>query len=68
MAAATAAVLGEGRGLVDHPHREERRTRDDLHAPAAHVLQERIIEVRGRLRRELLAHEPELIEDIPESL
>ena len=66
MATSAATVLGEGGRLIYHPHREERRTRDDLHAPPAHVLQEGIVEALGHLIRHLLVDGPEFIEDSPE--
>ena len=47
MAAFAAAVLGESSRLVHHPHREECGARYDLHAPPAHVLQERELSKRS---------------------
>ncbi len=46
VAASPALVLREGRGLVDHPHEEERRAGDDPRALPGHVLQEGVVEER----------------------
>ena len=68
VAASPAAVLGEGGGLVDESHRQERRAGDDLHAPPAHVLQEGVVEAVEHLLRQVLPDGAELVQDAPQGL
>ena len=68
MAAASALVLGEGRGLVYHAHEEERRARDDVHALSAHVLKERVVDGRELLGRHRPFQFLEVAKDGPERL
>ena len=68
VAAASALVLGEGRGLVYHAHEEERRARDDVHALSAHVLKERVVDGRELLGRHRPFQFLEVAKDGPERL
>ena len=68
VAAASALVLGKGRGLIDHPHEEERRTRDDIHTLSAHILKERVVDGGEPFGRQRPFQLLEVAKDGPERL
>ena len=68
VAASAALVLGEGRGLVDHPHEEECRAGDDTRALACHVLKERIVHQGGLARGQHALEYLEVPQDRPQRL